>query len=96
MIEVLKTEAFTRWLDTLRDDVARSKIEIRILRLRMGNPGDVKSVGSGVSELRVKHGPGYRIYFVSRGRSVIILLCGGDKSSQKRDIADAKAMVRKL
>ncbi len=89
MVEVIRTERFAKWLDDLRDRQARARIIVRIERLANGNPGDVKPVGSGVSEMRMDFGPGYRIYFVRKGETVIILLCGGDKSSQDADIARA-------
>ena len=96
MIEVRQTETFRAWLDGLRDDNARVRIAIRIQRLERGNPGDVKSVGNGVSEMRIDYGPGYRMYFVQRGKTVVILLCGGDKRSQARDIARAIEMAQKV
>jgi putative addiction module killer protein len=96
MIEVRQTETFRAWLDGLRDDNARVRIGIRIQRLERGNPGDVKPVGNGVSEMRVDYGPGYRLYFVQRGKTVVILLCGGDKRSQTRDIARAIEMAQKV
>jgi len=96
MIEVRQTEAFTAWLVGLRDREARARILARIRRLSEGNPGDMKPVGSGVSELRIDYGPGYRLYFVSRGKTVVILLCGGDKRTQARDIAQAIEMAQKV
>src|SRR5258706_6008868 len=86
MLEVRQTETFRAWLDGLRDDNARVRIGIRIQRLERGNPGDVKPVGNGVSEMRIDYCPGYRIYFVQRCKTVVILLCGGDKRSPARDI----------
>jgi putative addiction module killer protein len=80
----------------LRDENARVRIAIRIQRLEHGNSGDVKPVGGGVSEMRIDYGPGYRLYFVSRGRTVVILLCGGDKRSQPRDVARAIEMAQKV
>jgi putative addiction module killer protein len=94
--EVRQTEIFSQWLRSLADSRARAKIAARIDRLAHGNPGDVDSVGEGVSELRIHFGPGYRIYFVSRGRKVVVLLCGGDKSSQAKDIKTAKQLARNL
>ncbi|MBX3056350.1 MAG: type II toxin-antitoxin system RelE/ParE family toxin [Anaerolineae bacterium] len=82
---------FREWLEGLRDQQARAKIRVRLNRIRLGNFGDCKSVGSGISELRIPHGPGYRIYFGRKGDTVVILLYGGDKSTQSRDIALAKA-----
>ena len=96
MIEVRQTAVFTNWLESLRDGVARVRIATRIRRMELGNFGDVKPVGEGVSELRITYGPGYRLYFVQQGREVVILLCGGDKSSQRRDIAAAKQMAKEV
>lgn len=96
MIEIRQTEVYSRWLLSLADDRIRARIEARIYRLSFGNPGDVKPVGEGVSEMRIDYGPGYRIYFAQRGRTLVILLCGGDKRTQNRDIATAKAMARQL
>ena len=96
MPDVRQTETFSRWLNGLADRRARAKIAARIDRLAQGNPGDVVSVGEGVSELRIHFGPGYRVYFVARGRALVILLCGGDKSSQAKDIKTAKQLARDL
>ena len=96
MIEVRRAERFIVWLNGLRDARAVAKIAIRIKRLADGNFGDVAPVGDGVSELRIHYGPGYRAYFVQRGEVVVILLCGGDKSTQARDIAVARAMAREI
>lgn len=96
MIEVRKTAVFSRWMSKLRDTRARAKIAARIDRLAFGNPGDVAPVGAGVSEMRVHDGPGYRVYFVKRGETLIILLCGGDKSTQAQDIAKAKILAAGL
>ncbi|MCE9662526.1 type II toxin-antitoxin system RelE/ParE family toxin [Halomonas sp. M5N1S17] len=93
MIELLKTDVFDRWLRSLRDTSARARIVARVKRLSQGNPGDVKPVGEGVSEMRIPYGPGYRVYYIARGPIVIVLLCGGDKSSQSRDIEQAKAIA---
>jgi putative addiction module killer protein len=92
MLKVEVTDEFDKWLKSLRDVQARVRIVERIRRLRDGNPGDVKPVGRGVSEMRISYGPGYRLYFIQRGESLIILLCGGDKSTQKKDVARAIAM----
>ena len=81
------------WLDGLRDRGAKARIEVRLRRLSLGNPGDVKSVGDGILELRIDHGPGYRVYFMRRGVLLVLLLCGGDKSSQQKDIAQAKLIA---
>ena len=96
MIEVRQTERFARWFAGLRDHQARPRIQARIRRLSLGNFGDVKSVGEGVSEMRIDYGPGYRLYFVRRGERLVILLAGGDKRTQDSDIATAQAMVREL
>jgi putative addiction module killer protein len=96
MIEVRQTQEFRDWLHKLRDARARLKITERLLRVEGGNFGDVEPVGEGVSELRIDYGPGYRVYFVRRGRVVVVILCGGDKRTQTKDIKRAKAMARKL
>jgi putative addiction module killer protein len=96
MIEVRQTACFEVWLDDLADGRAASRIAQRIIRLRNGLFGDVRPVGGGVSELRVDYGPGYRVYFVRRGAVLVILLCGGDKRSQPRDIAKAKLLAAGL
>ncbi len=93
-LEVRRSAAFTRWIEALRDVTARAVINRRIDRVSLGNLGDVTPVGEGVSELRVHHGPGYRVYFVRRDERMILLLCGGDKSSQARDISLAKALAK--
>jgi putative addiction module killer protein len=94
--EVRKTDNYARWLDGLRDIHARARILARVERLAAGNPGDVKPVGEGVSELRIDYGPGYRVYFTMRGRTVIILLAGGDKRTQATDIRRALRLARNL
>lgn len=96
MIEVRKTEVFAQWLDALRDIQARARVQARIERLVAGNPGDAEPVGEGVSELRINYGPGYRVYFKQRGRELIILLAGGDKSTQAKDIKAALRLARNL
>ncbi len=93
MIELIKTDVFDRWLTELRDIRARARIEARIRRLSLGNPGDVKPVGEGISEMRIDYGPGYRVYYLKRGVIVVVLLCGGNKASQDRDIVMAKAIA---
>jgi len=96
MIEIRKTDIFAKWLDSLNDIQARIRILVRIERLSTGNPGDVKPVGEGVSELRITYGPGYRIYYKKSGKSLIILLAGGDKSTQFKDIKTAIRLARNL
>lgn len=96
MIEVRQTVRFAAWLKGLRDERARARILKRIDRARDGNLGDVSPVGAGVSEMRIFYGPGYRVYFVERGAEVIVLLGGGDKSTQGADIAEAKAMAKEV
>ena len=94
MIAVRRTEEFARWLRGLRDLRAKAFVQARIERLICGNPGDVRPVGAGVSELRINHGPGYRVYFQQRGKVLIILLAGGDKSTQAKDIQTAIELAR--
>jgi putative addiction module killer protein len=96
VVEIRKTEVFARWIDNLRDLRARARIQARIERLASGNPGDVRPVGEGVSELRLAYGPGYRVYYKKRGRSLIVLLAGGDKSNQAKDIETALRLARGL
>ena len=96
MIEIRKTATFAKWLDGLRDIRARARVLARVERLGGGHAGDVKPVGEGVSEMRIAYGPGYRVYFKKRGRSLVILLAGGDKGSQKRDISTALRLARNL
>ncbi len=96
MIQIRKTDLYAAWIDGLHDLRGRARILVRIERLAAGNPGDVKPVGEGVSELRIDVGPGYRVYFTNRGREVVILLAGGDKSSQATDIKTALRLARNL
>lgn len=96
MIEVRKTDEFDRWLSVLRDQKAVAKIASRVERLGRGNPGDVKPVGEGISEMRIPYGPGYRVYFKQTAKEIILLLCGGDKSSQDKDINRAKQIAAEL
>jgi len=96
MIEIRKTELFANWLDNLLDIQAKARVLVRIERLASGNAGDVKPVGEGVSEMRINYGPGYRVYFIQRGSELIILLAGGDKSSQPRDIRSAIRLAQNL
>lgn len=96
MIEVRQTEEFSTWLRRLRDANAVARIVARIRRLEQGNPGDTNSVGNGVMEMRIDYGPGYRVYYLPRGSTIVILLCGGDKQTQPRDIRRAHKMAEKF
>jgi putative addiction module killer protein len=96
MIEVRRTAVFTAWLRGLRDERAKARIALRIDRLRLGNFGDVKPVGERISELRIFYGPGYRVYLTRRGATLVILLCGGDKSTQSSDVNAAKVLASQL
>ncbi|MFO0144722.1 MAG: type II toxin-antitoxin system RelE/ParE family toxin [Betaproteobacteria bacterium] len=96
MIEVRQTDEYEKWFDSLRDRQAKARIDIRVRRLSLGNPGDAKPVGEGVSELRIDYGPGYRVYFVQRADVLIVLLAGGDKRTQDQDIRIAKQLARDL
>lgn len=96
MPQILRTEIFDGWLTDLKDSRARARIAVRIDRLASGNPGDMRSVGSGVSELRIDYGPGYRVYLTYRGPQVVLLLCGGDKRTQSRDIKRAIEIAQSL
>lgn len=96
MVDIKKTDVYARWLDNLRDIRARARVLARVERLASGNPGDVKSVGEGVSEMRIDYGPGYRVYFTRRGNEIVILLAGGDKSTQDADIKTAQELGRNL
>lgn len=95
-MKTLQTAEFADWLDNLKDVKGQKVIRTRIVRIEAGLMGDVKSVGDGVSELRIDFGPGYRLYFTRRGKEIIILLCGGDKDSQERDIVNAKEMAAQI
>lgn len=96
MYEVQKTDEFNTWLSALGDQKAVAKIASRIERLGLGNPGDVKPVGEGVSEMRLTYGPGYRVYYRQTGKKIILILCGGDKSTQENDIKRAKEIAAQL
>lgn len=96
MIEVRQTVVFADWLSGLRDVRAKAEVARRVRRLALGNAGDVKPVGEGVSELRITYGPGYRVYFVQRGPVLVVLLCGGDKGSQSRDIIKARSLAEEV
>jgi putative addiction module killer protein len=93
-MQIVQSDVFTAWLDNVKDERAAARIVTRIRRMEIGNAGEVRSVGEGVSEIRVDYGPGYRVYFTSRGSTLVILLCGGDKKSQRKDIALAKRMAK--
>ena len=96
MFEVRKTEGYAKWLDSLRDAPARARVLVRIERLAAGNPGDVRPVGEGVSELRIDYGPGYRVYYKKQGRRIVVLLAGGDKRTQSADVKTALRLARNL
>jgi putative addiction module killer protein len=96
VFEIRQTELFSNWLRRLRDVQGRAVIARRIERMASGNFGDHKSLGNGVSELRIPIGPGYRVYYCLRGGEIVVLLCGGDKGSQRRDIAAAKSLAKEL
>jgi len=96
MFEIQKTTTFGRWLSGLKDRRAVARINARLRRVSAGTLGDVEPVGDGISELRIFYGPGYRLYFIRQGKAIIVLLCGGDKSTQRKDIALAKALARDL
>jgi len=90
---IIRSDAYNDWLKNLRDERIKARIYARVDRLENGNPGDVKSVGDGISEMRIHYGPGYRVYYKDTGKEIIILLCGGDKSTQQADIAAAKKIA---
>ena len=96
VIEIRQTEDYVRWFERLRDREARARILVRIRRLSLGNPGVVKSVGEGISELKIDYGPGYRVYYKQRGETLVVLLAGGDKKSQQKDIKRAQELARGL
>lgn len=94
MLDIRQTETFAKWRSKLKDDQARAAIALRLARLGFGHAGDAAPVGDGISELRIHYGPGYRIYFQRRGEMIIVLLCGGDKSTQAKDIKKAKLLAK--
>ena len=96
MIKIRQTNVYIQWFDKLRDRQARARINTRIRRLSLGNFGDVKPVGQGISELRINYGPGYRVYFIQQGQTLVILLAGGDKRTQDQDIKTAQNLARNL
>lgn len=93
MMELIRSDTFDRWISDLRDGRAIARITARLDRLTAGNPGDVEPVGEGISELKINYGPGYRVYYLQQGAVLVILLCGGDKSTQARDIKQAKVLA---
>jgi putative addiction module killer protein len=93
-MQIVQSDVFTAWLDNVKDERAAARIVTRIRRMEIGNAGDMRSVGEGVSEIHIDYGPGYRVYFTRRGRTLVVLLCGGDKKSQRKDIALAKRMAK--
>ena len=96
MTTVNKTDVYQKWYTKLRDQKAKARIDARIRRLELGNPGDVEPVGEGVSEMKIDYGPGYRVYYASTGKTVVILLCGGDKSTQAKDIKAAIKIAKEV
>ena len=96
MVRILQTDVYAKWFRKLRDRQARGRILARTRRLSLGNPGDVAPVGEGVSEMRIQYGPGYRVYYIERDKTLIVLLAGGDKRAQKRDIQRAIELAREL
>ena len=96
MIEIRETDVYHEWFETLKDKRAKARIDVRIRRVSLGNFGDVKPVGRGVSELKINYGPGYRVYFIRHGNILVILLCGGDKSTQDKDIQRAYELAHEL
>lgn len=95
-MEIHKTETFDKWFQKLKDQVAKAKISIRLRRMSLGHVGDAKNLGGGLSELKIDHGPGYRVYYTQRGEEIILLLIGGDKSSQDRDISKARIILNEI
>lgn len=93
MVDIFKSSTFDRWFRKLKDQRAKARIQMRIDRLALGNPGDAEPIGEGLSEMRIDYGPGYRVYFMQRGEVLIVLLCGGDKRTQQSDIEKAKAIA---
>lgn len=93
MVEVIKSDTFDRWLRKLRDPQARARVEMRIRRLSLGNAGDVQPIGEGLSKMRIDYGPGYRMYYMQQSSVLVLLLCGGDKRTQQKDIAKARRIA---
>ena len=95
MTNIRKTDVFTKWMKKLKDNIAKAHINRRIFRLERGNPGDVEPIGEGCSEMKINYGPGYRVYYKDTGQEIIIILCGGDKSTQQDDVNKAKQIAKK-
>lgn len=95
-MEIRQTETYSNWFAGLKDMRAKARIDVRIRRLSLGNPGDVKPVGGGISEMRIDYGPGYRVYYKQTATAIVVLLCGGDKDSQQKDIVQAKKLAAEL
>ncbi|MFH6840995.1 type II toxin-antitoxin system RelE/ParE family toxin [Providencia sp. 2024EL-00732] len=95
MIEIKQTDEIEKWLNSLKDKIAKAKILIRLERMAEGNMGDVQPIGHGLSELRIHQGKGYRVYFGNKNNQIILLLCGGDKTTQQADIKKAKELAKK-
>ncbi len=96
VVNLRQTQEFRDWLHRLRDEKGKARIVSRLRRMELGNPGDARSLGGGLNELRIDFGPGYRVYFVSQGASAVLLLCGGDKDTQRRDIERARELLKEL
>jgi len=96
IVKIKQTEAYEEWFNSLSDGRAKARIDVRIRRMSLGNPGETRSVGEGVMELKIDYGPGYRVYYLSKGKTVVILLAGGDKKTQNKDIARAKALAKEI
>ncbi|MEI6152818.1 MAG: type II toxin-antitoxin system RelE/ParE family toxin [Deltaproteobacteria bacterium] len=96
MVKIKQTEAYEEWFNSLSDGRAKARIDVRIRRMSLGNPGETRPVGEGVMELKIDYGPGYRVYYLSKGKTVVILLAGGDKKTQNKDIARAKMLAKEI
>lgn len=94
MLEIIKSDTFDAWLRSLRDRQAKARIEVRIRRLSLDNPGQYRSLKSGINELKIDYGPGYRVYYASRNQTLLLLLCGGDKATQDQDIKTALRILK--
>jgi putative addiction module killer protein len=96
MLKIKQTEAYEEWFDSLSDGRAKARIDVRIRRLSLGNPGETRPVGEGVMELKIDYGPGYRVYYLNKGKTFVILLAGGDKKTQNKDIDRAKMLAKEI